>query len=144
MILSKKITFERFNELKEKSSFIQELDSFIEKNPKSKIKKDELENFSFYFVLEYFNGFDSINYEKIFPQKSFFIDYQALQDEHNNIMNKISKRILNHLRLRIQMHRVQRGDAGVGRGSRQLHQPRVPIRPDLHGADPHPPQRVQP
>lgn len=94
MILSRKITFDRFNELDEKDSFLNELNSFVEKNPKSKVKKEELENFSFYFIVEYFNAFDSINYEKIFPQKGFFIDYQALQDEHNDIMNKIKKRLL--------------------------------------------------
>jgi hypothetical protein len=94
MILSKKINFERFNDLTQKEFFISELNSFVEKNPKSKIKKEDLKNFSFYLVLEYFNGFDSINYEKIFPQKGFFIDYQALQAEHNDIMNKIKKRLL--------------------------------------------------
>jgi hypothetical protein len=92
MILSRKINFERFKDLSQKEFFINELSSFVEKNPKSKIKKEDLKNFSFYLVIEYFNGFDSINYEKIFPQKGFFIDYQALQIEHDDIMNKIKKR----------------------------------------------------
>ena len=42
-----------------------------------------MEDFNFYIVLEYINVFDSIDYDKIFPQKGIFIDYQSLQKEQN-------------------------------------------------------------
>ena len=92
MRLFKKISYERFLSLEEKGLFLDSLNSISNEKKNRKISKVKVEDFNFYIVLEYINVFDSIDYDKIFPQKGIFIDYQSLQKEQNNVIAKIKKR----------------------------------------------------
>lgn len=93
MRLFKKIPYDRFLQLNEKGVFLQSLDFVLKEKKNNKLSKLDVEEFNFYIVLEYINIFDTIDYDKIFPQQGVFIDYQSLQKEHNNIINKIKKRL---------------------------------------------------
>jgi len=93
MRLFKKISYDRFLNLNEKDVFLQSLDTLLKEKKSNKLSKLDIKEFNFYIVLEYINIFDTIDYDKIFPQQGVFIDYQSLQKEHNNIINKIKKRL---------------------------------------------------
>lgn len=93
MRLFKKISYDRFLSLEEKDVFIQSLDAVLKEKKNNKISKINIKEFSFYIVLDYVNIFDTIDYDKIFPQQGVMIDYQSLQKEHNNIISKIKKRL---------------------------------------------------
>ena len=93
MRLFRKISYDRFLSLNEKDVFLQSLNISLQEKKSTKLSKLDIKDFSFYLVLDYINIFDTIDYDKIFPQQGIFIDYQSLQKEHNNIINKIKKRL---------------------------------------------------
>lgn len=93
MRLFKKISYDRFLKLNEKDIFLQSLNVSLKEKKNTKLSKLDIKDFSFYLVLDYINAFDTIDYDKIFSQQGFFIDYQSLQKEHNNIINKIRKKL---------------------------------------------------
>ena len=78
MRLFKKISQERFIELKTDSE------------PNSNLNYD---NLNYYIVIEFDNAFDAVDYDKMFPENSMFVDFQSLQKEHMNIISKIKKQI---------------------------------------------------
>jgi len=93
MRLFKKISYDRFFQLNDKDIFLQSLELVLKEKKNNKLSKLDIKEFNFYIVLEYINIFDTIDYDKIFPQQGIFIDYQSLQKEHNSIINKIKKRL---------------------------------------------------
>lgn len=93
MRLFKKISYDRFININEKDVFLQSLNSILKEKKNNKISKIDIKDFSFYIVLDYVNIFDTIDYDKIFPQQGVVIDYQSLNKEHNNIINKIKKKL---------------------------------------------------
>lgn len=93
MRLFKKISYDRFFSLEEKEIFMQYLDEILKEKKNNKLSKINIKDFSFYIVLDYINIFDTIDYDKIFPQQGVMIDYQSLQKEHSNIINKIKKKL---------------------------------------------------
>ena len=88
MRLFKKISYDRFIELPESSSFVELFN-------KKAIDKKSIDKFNFYLVIEYQNAFDSANYDEMFPDNSLFVDFQSLKKEHSNIINKIKKQMEN-------------------------------------------------
>ena len=59
-------------------------------------RTENISELNFFFVIEYVNIADKINYEKIFPNDDFIIDIEGLLNEQDKIIQHINKRKENY------------------------------------------------
>ena len=97
MKLTKKITFKRAKDLPEFKS-IEEKFTELKSKEKDKgvARLDSVSSLNFYIVVEYRNLADKINYSKIFPNDNFIVDFEALMNEQERIMEYMNKKRANN------------------------------------------------
>lgn len=98
MKIIKKVSFKRVQNLKEEFKEISK--KFIEiKNKAENVgfgRTKDISELNFFFVIEYINIADRINYEKIFPNDDFIIDIEGLLNEQDKVIQHINKRKENY------------------------------------------------
>jgi len=93
--LTKKISFNRAKKFKEFVEIEKIYNEIKEKEQKENKKRgvsktEDLSKLTYYVIVEYYNLSDQIDYDKIFPNDNFIVDFEALLNEQEKIMDHIN------------------------------------------------------
>lgn len=96
MKLTKKITFKRAKNLPEFRTIEEKFNEIKGKEDNKGIARlNSVSNLNFYIVVEYVNLVDKIDYSKIFPNDNLIVDFEALMNEQERIMEYMQKKKTN-------------------------------------------------